>query len=251
MKKLITSNPFLYTLGLILVFVLWIIISYGLGPGNLVFPSPIDVFKATGTILSDSFTYQSIGNSLLRTFEGFSISFLAALLLGSLTGEIKALQLVFKPLIIVLKSAPTAAFVFLFLLLTGSSFAPICIVTLLAFPILYESVVAGYNAVPEQMIFAAKVDGASRLRRAMKVELPLALPFVILGMVNSFALSFKTEIMAEIIAGDTNAGIGGAIRMYRNEDPSNLAPIFGLALIAIIIILLFDLISHLIKKRFA
>ena len=32
---------------------------------------------------------------------------------------------------------------------------------------------------------------------------------------------------------------------------TNLAPIFGLALIAIIIILLFDLISHLIKKRFA
>ena len=249
MKRFITSNPFLYTIGLVLVFVLWLIISFSLGQGNLVFPSPFQVFGETGRLLGDSFTYKSIGLSLLRTLEGFGISFVAALALGSLAGEIKPLQKVLKPLMIVLKSAPTAAFVFLFILLSGSSIAPIYIVTLLAFPILYESVVAGFNAVDEQLINAARLDGTPKWKRAIRIELPLALPFVILGMVNSFALSFKTEIMAEIISGDTNPGIGGYIRMFRNGDPSDLTPIFALALIAITIILLVDLASYLVKRK--
>jgi hypothetical protein len=54
--------------------------------------------------------------------------------------------------------------------------------------------------------------------------------------------------MAEIIAGQTAPGLGGAIRMFRNEDPSNLTPIFAIALIAIVIVLFFDLLSHLFKK---
>ena len=121
MKRFITSNPFLYTVGLILVFVLWLLISFSLGQGNLVFPSPFQVFGETGRLLSDSFTYKSIGLSLLRTLEGFGISLAGALILGSLAGEIKPLQKILKPLMIVLKSAPTAAFVFLFILLSGSS----------------------------------------------------------------------------------------------------------------------------------
>ncbi|MBQ9458188.1 MAG: ABC transporter permease subunit [Bacilli bacterium] len=248
MKKFISNSAFLYTAGVVFVFALWFIIAFSMGQGNLIFPSPIETFEAWGKLLSTAYFYESIGMSLLRTFYGFALSFALALVLGSLAGEIKPLQRFFKPGLLVLKSAPTAAFVFLFLLLSGSSRAPIWIVSLLAFPILYESVVSGINAVPKELLWAAKVDQGSHWRTLTRVKIPLAAPYIALGLLNSFALSFKTEIMAEIITGDTGAGLGGAIRLYRNLDPSNLAPIFAIALTAILLILIFDGLSALLHR---
>ena len=248
MKKFISNSAFLYTAGVVFVFAIWFLIAFSMGEGNLVFPSPIETFQAWGKLLQEPYFYQSIGMSLLRTFYGFAVSFALALVFGSLAGEIKPLQRFFKPAILVLKSAPTAAFVFLFLLLSGSSRAPIWIVGLLAFPILYDAVTSGINAVPKELLWAAKVDQGDFMTTLLRVKIPLATPYIALGLLNSFALSFKTEIMAEIITGDTGAGLGGAIRLYRNEDPSNLAPIFAIALTAILIILLFDLINYYVVK---
>lgn len=248
MRKFSTANPLLYTLGVVFVFALWFLISLSQGQGNLIFPNPIETFACLGQLLSTAYIWQSIGMSLLRCLEGFAISFGLALVLGSLAGEFKPLQPFFKPMMLVLKSAPTAAFVFLFLFLSGSTNAPIWIVTLLAFPILYESVVSGINAVPEQLLWASRIDQAGRLKAIVSVKVPLATPYILLGLVNSFALSFKTEIMAEIITGSTNAGLGGAIRSYRNLDPSDLTPIFAIAFIAIVLVLLFDLASYGVKK---
>ncbi len=250
MKRLTTSNPFLYTTGILLVFLLWALISFSFGQGNLIFPNPVDTISFAFSLFGNSYFYQSLGMSLLRTLYGFGVSFAIALVLGSLAGEIKILQKVLRPLIIVFKSAPTAAFVFLFLLLSGSSRAPVWVVSLLAFPILYDSVVSGINAIPKEIIWASRVDEGTFLSTLLRIKIPLSAPYIFLGLMNSFALSFKTEIMAEIITGDTGKGLGGMIRLYRNEDPSNLVPVFAIALVAIVIILLFDAINMLLHRIF-
>lgn len=248
-KKFITNNGFLYTAGIAFFLLLWFLISLSQGTGNLVFPTPAETFAEVLTLLGQSYIYTSIGQSLLKTFIGFLVSFGLALLLGSLNGQLKFLQTFFKPTLAVLKSAPTAAFVFFFIVYFGSSNAPIYVVVLLAFPILYESVVAGFNAIPEQMLWASRIDAASKTRILFKIKLPLALPYIILGLVSSFALSLKTEIMAEIVTGSTAEGLGSAIRYFRNDDPSNLTPVFAIALIAIVIILVFDGVAAIFKKR--
>ena len=250
MKRLITSNAFLYTLGLVFVFALWAVISYSRPEGSFVFPSPIDTFAFAFDLLGRKFFWQSIGMTLLRTIEGFGIAFALAALFGSLSGALPPLQRFFKPLILVLKSAPTAAFVFVFLIISGSTRAPIWIVGLLAFPILYESFVAGINAIPLEIRWAAKLEQASFMKTLTSIKVPLAFPYVALGVLSSFALSFKTEIMAEIITGSTDAGLGGYIRMFKNDNPTDLTPIFAIASIAIVIILIVDLATHLSKKAF-
>ncbi len=248
MKRFITSNAFLYTAGLVFVFALWFLIAFVQGNGNLVFPSPIATFSALGKILSSEFIYLSIGRTLLRTLVGFGIAFAMALLLGSLAGEIKPLQRFFKPLMVILRSVPTAAVVFLILVVAGTSCAPIWIVTLLSFPILYESVVSGINAVPEEILWASRVDQGSVIRTLTRIKIPLATPYVVLGLLNSFGLSFKTSIMAEIITGETQPGLGAAITVYRSIDPTDMAPIFGVAVIAITIVFIFDGASTLLKR---
>ena len=54
--------------------------------------------------------------------------------------------------------------------------------------------------------------------------------------------------MAEIIAGSTSPGLGSAIRIYRNLDPSDLTPIFAIVLIAVSLVLMMDLLAFLTKK---
>ena len=250
LKKFILSNTSLYIYGIALVLILWYFISLSQGVGNLIFPTPIDVFGEMFFLLGKSYTYGWIGYSLLRTFEGFMLAFIGAIIMGSLAGNFPKLQTVFKPLIIVMKSAPTAAFVFLFLVLTGSSYATLFIVLLLAFPILYDSVVAGITNIDKNVLDALKVDSKNNLKALVKIKIPLSLPYILVGIASSFALSFKTEIMAEIITGNTDNGLGNAIRGYRNLDPSNLTPIFAITLIAIIIILLVDLLGYFTKKHF-
>ena len=149
---------------------------------------------------------------------------------------------------LVLKSIPTAALVFLFLVLSGSRFAPIYIVFLLSFPILYEAIAGGMNSISSEIEDSLRLDASNFITTITKVKLPLAIPYVIVGLTSSFALSLKTEIMAEIITGDTNYGLGSLISAYRNIDPTDLSPIFAIAFIALIFILIIDLIGMIINR---
>ena len=81
-----------------------------------------------------------------------------------------------------------------------------------------------------------------------KIRVPIAMPYIIVGLASSFALSLKTTIMAEIITGDTGPGLGNAIRAYRSLDPTDLSPVFAISVIAIIIVLIVDLIGLMINK---
>ena len=218
--------------------------------GNLIFPDPLKVLASLGEMLGNVKTYQRIGWTMLRTLEGFGIALVGALILGILGGTVKPIQVVLRPTMIVFKSAPTAAFVFLFFVLFGGREAPIFVVALLALPILYEAIVGGFNNIPKEIEDSLKVDSGRNLRGIFKVKIPIAMPFFMVGLASSFALSLKTEIMAEIITGSTNMGLGTAIHAYRIIDAGDLTPIFAIALIAIIIILIVDLIGFFVKKHF-
>ena len=248
MKKFITNKYVLTILGCLLFLAIWIIISLAVHDTKMIFPDPLSTFKEAGNILSNSYVYKCIGWTMLRMIIGFSISFALALIFGSLAGHFSSLRTLFKPIIVVLKSIPTAALVFLFLIVSGARYAPIYIVILISFPILYESISAGIANVPKEIIDASKVDGGKGFKTILRVRLPLALPYVLVGLASSFALSFKIEIMAEIITGDTRNGLGAAINMAQKNDPSNMVPIFAYSLIAIVFILLVTIIEDVAAK---
>ena len=69
--------------------------------------------------------------------------------------------------------------------------------------------------------------------------------YILLGISSSFALSFKIEIMAEILTGNTSLGLGSAILSAQRNDPTNMIPIFSYSLLTVIFVLL---ISFVFKK---
>ena len=253
MKKFISNKFVLFALGTIFVILLWFLGSLLFDKNGAIFPSPILTMEKFGDILIDPYTYKCLGFTFLRMLVGFGLSFILALIFGVLAGNNISVYQFFKPLMTVIKSVPTVALVFLFLVLITPKDAPIFVVFVICFPILYEGVVGGIRNVSKDLIEASKVDGANYVKSTWYIKLPLAVPYIIVSIVSSFALSFKIEIMAEVITGYTRNGLGSVIHYTQVEDPTNMAGIFAYSLLAIIIMLLVSLleeiVKHILKKR--
>ena len=90
------------------------------------------------------------------------------------------------------------------------------------------------------LLFCKKFKKFIVINTIFKIKLPLAIPYIVLGIKSSFALAFKVEIMAEVITGSTSNGIGCAIVSAQRSDPTNMIPVFAYSIIAIVIMLLVD-----------
>ena len=248
LNRFISNKFVLFGLGIIFVIALWFLLSLIFDKNGIIFPSPILTFKEFFILLGQAKTYRYIGFTFLRIVMGFTFSFLLALLLGIFAGNYPNLYQFLKPLMVVIKSIPTVALVFIFIVIAQPKYAPILIVFVVCFPIIYEGVVGGIKNVDKDMIEASKVDGANYFKSTLFIKLPLAIPYIIVGVVSSFALSFKIEIMAEVITGYTKNGLGSVIHYTQVEDPSNMAGIFAYALFAVIIMLLVSLLEEVVKQ---
>ena len=236
---------FLY--GTIFVFLLWWIIS--LCVNSLIVPSPIDTIKLMGKYLAEGYTYVCLGYSLLRMVLGFLVAFVIALILGLIVNDNEKLYQFFTPTMTFFKAIPTAALVFLFIVMLGAQQAPMLVVILIAIPILYEAVVGGFKNSSKDVLESGRVDGAGKAKIVLSIQLPLSIPYIIIGMISAFSLSFKIEIMAEVITGSTENGIGCLIKGAQISDPTDLTPIFAYSLIAVILMLVITLAAFLITEK--
>lgn len=249
MKKFITNKTTLFILGTIFVIALWFLLSLIFDINEGIFPSPIATFKEFANLLGDAYSYKCLGFTFLRMIIGFVISFMLALIVGILAGNHSWLYEFLKPTMTVIKSIPTVALVFLFIVIVAPKNAPILVVFVICFPILYEAVAGGIKKVDPQINYAARVDGAGYLKRVLSIKLPLSMPFIIVGVVSSFSLSFKLEIMAEVLTGYTSNGLGSVIRAAKNDNPTDMTLVFAYSLFAIIFMLLITYLETVVKHK--
>lgn len=242
MRKYISTKFKYEILGVILLAIIWQVLSLLVDQNNLLLPSPIDTLKYTFKLLKGKYIYNCIFSTFYKMIIGFIISFMFAFVLGVISGNIKKFKYLILPFISLLKSIPTASLVYLFILLSGVNNAPIYIVVLIALPILYEGVCSGFENVDKDLIEAAEVDGSNLFNTIISIKLPLSMPYIFLGIKQSFALAFKVEIMAEVITGSSSNGLGCAIVSAQRNDPTNMVPVFAYSLIAVVIMLLIDLL---------
>lgn len=248
MKKFIKNNITLTALGIILFILIWFIISKIIGEEILIFPGPYETFKDLFRLLGLKSTYISIIHTLIKMIIGYMISIILALIFGVISGINKYIEKVINPTIIALKAIPTASLMFLFIVLSNFEYAPVFVVILVAFPILYDSVVSGIKNTPINVNEAMMIDGGNSLKNVFKVKIPLATNYILVGIASSFGLAFKVEIMSEVLGGATGYGIGTQIKFIQASEIS-MVPIFSWSIIAITILLLITLLSNLIKKK--
>ena len=250
LKKLFTNKIFLTSIGILLFIAFWYVIYFIAGSDSSIFPSPHETFVEAFKYLGQAYTYKSIWGSFKRMLIGFGVASIAGIIIGAIVGNFTSLKYVFNPTMIALKAVPTAALVFLFLVLAGLKNAPIYIVVIIVFPMVYEATVAGYNNIDPDILMALRVDSNNNLYSNMKVKFPLSMPYITLGLITSFALSFKIEIMAEVISGSSTYGLGRAIAVSYTTSENGMIPTFAYSLIAISVMLIVSLLSYIIKKAF-
>ena len=249
MRKFISNKYIQYLIGILIFILLWWVISLCFDINKMVVPSPLDTTIRMFELLRDPYTYKCLLFTLLKVLIGFSISFVVAFILGVLAGNSKVLSGMLKPTMTVLKSIPTATVVFLFVIIVSARYAPILVTMLISFPILFEAVTTGIANVDKDTIEASKVDGADYVKRNIFIKIPLALPYIGVGLLASFSLSFKVEIMAEVITGYSQNGLGSIIKATQNADPTDMVTIFGYSLIAIIVVLIISISADVIKDK--
>lgn len=249
MKKYLSNKIVLNIVGIILFCALWQILSFIIAEDTFIFPGPFKTIKEAINLLGDSYIYKCLYETLLRMIGGYFISFTLAFIIGTIAGNSERIEQLLKPTITIFRSVPTATLVYLFLVVAGARLTPLFIVILVSFPILYESVLGGIKSTPEDLLEASMIDNSSELNTNIKVRIPLAIPYIVVGISSSFGLSLKIEIMAEVITGYTRLGLGSAILAAQRSDPTNMVPVFAYSLIAIIAMLALDSISSLIQQK--
>jgi len=240
----------IYTvLGIGFVFLLWWIASLIIKPSLLAtFPGPEDAIPLFFGLLGEASTWSAIGGTLLRLAISFTLAFAIGSLLGIIGGMHKSFRSFIRPLIVTLRTLPTAAVILILIVLLQPIFAPIIIVFLIIFPISYESMVSGIANIDQEIIDATKLDGASRIRAIARVYVPLSTPYILLGAVSSLGLGMKISIMSEIIAGSNRlSGLGRLIHLAYIE--ADMTRIVAISLIAIILIGLIDLGMYFARRK--
>lgn len=242
MKKKSINKKLYYLLGLLFIFLVWELLSIIFDENSLIFPSFTKVLEYSLNLLKRGYVYKCLLSSLSRMLIGFIISCLFALFIGTISGINIKFKYFFAPFINALKSIPTASLVFLFLVVLGAKNTPILIVSMVCFPILYENVVSGYENIGQTVNDMLKMDNGSVTNKIINVRLPLAIDGLKTGIKSSLGLSFKIEIMAEVISGSSYLGLGSAISYIQKADPTNMTGILSFSLLAVIISLIIDII---------
>ena len=239
-------HPLLLTvLGILFVLGLWWLLS--LITDTAPIPSPWAAFRNLGAMLATREVYQDLWGTLERLLLGFALSFLLGSSLGILSGIYKKLQYFLKPLMVTLRTLPTAAVMLVFLALFRFADAPYYIVFLVVFPIAYESMVTGINHIDSGVRDSLRIEGDRKWRSIFYVRVPLTAPYVLLGIFQSLGLGMKVEIMSEILSGDGRIdGLGIGIKVAY-DTPDYLA-MYGYAILAVILIGLIELSLSLAKK---
>lgn len=242
-------KSFLFTIiGIALLFFIWFIIS--ITTSKTLFPEPLEVFKRFGELFIKTSTYEAIGGTLLRLIISLSISFILALIFGLLAGLNKAIYQILNPTIIVLRTLPVAAIIFVLIVMLKPANALFIISGLTMFPLIYEAIASGIRNIDDNVMDALRLESSPYHPRSIfTVIIPSAKENIILGFIQALGLGMKVSLMAETLVGtDRIKGLGRML--YQGYLDLDMSLVFASAMYAIILIGLVDIILHFIKKQF-
>ena len=138
-----------------------------------------------------------------------------------------------QPFLGATQAIPAIALAPLLVLWVGYGLVPVVLLCALIvfFPILVAAVV-GLSMVPRDVVDAARLDGAGSLDLLRHVEAPLALPSLLGGFKNGFALSVTGAVVGEMVMG--GSGLGTVLTVQRDavDTTGMFATIAWLCLIA-------------------
>ena len=183
---------------------------------------------------------------------------LAAIVIGSLVAIVfsqsKQLRLALFPYVILLQTIPIVAIAPLLIIWSGYTFRTVVIVTVIVclFPIV-NSVTAGLMSCSRDASDLFSLYGAGRWQRLRHLQIPAAIPHLMVGVRTSSALSVIGAIVAEFFVGNGTSydGLGTLMTGWQAlmKTDALIAALFASALLGLIMFGAVQSISGLLLKR--
>lgn len=195
-------------------------------------PLPGDVALELYKLLGTASFRTDLEQTVLRSMLGLALGTAVAVPLGALMALSKPIRGFFEPVVKVTYTLPKTSLIPLFILWFGigtmTNVLAVMLSTLL--PVLVYTY-HGVEGVPRVLLWSGRAMGTSGAGLLFRIQLPAALPAILIGIRVALGFSFVVAIASEMIA--SNYGIGKLIFMYGENGA--YVPMFA-AVIAIVIV---------------
>ena len=195
------------TIGVGVIGLIWVVLSYGGLADPVFFPSPGAVFSAFWTTLADGRLGKHIWASLVVINIGFLLSTLAAVPLGLMMGTFRVVQAGFEPVINFIRYLPVTAMIPLLILWVGIGIEQkITVIIIGTFFQQVVMVIDIVNRVPNELLNAAYTLGAGRRQILSRVLVPAMLPGLMDMLRVTMGWAWTYLVVAELVGSSSGLG---------------------------------------------
>ncbi|MEO1529115.1 MAG: ABC transporter permease subunit [Planctomycetota bacterium] len=217
-----------------------------------VLPAPIDVYHAAIEYRTE------LATGLLSTGIAAAVGLITAITAGSLISvafsQSRRIRIAFFPYVMFLQTVPIVAIAPLLIIWSGYEFRTVVIVTVIVclFPII-NNVTAGLTAIDKQWSDLFQLYGATRPKRLARLQVPAAVPYLIIGAKTSAGLAVIGAIVADFFVGNGTAykGLGTLMTGWIafSKTAPMIAAVFASTLLGLFLFGSVHLVSRTLLRR--
>lgn len=242
-------NNFKKALKIIGVSLLWLAVWQVLASiinQEILLPTPMATLKSLFTLGKTADFYISVLYSLIRIILGYILGVCFGILGGIASNKWHTFDIIFSPIIKIIKAVPVASFIILALVWFHAKTLPIFIVFLMVLPMIWSSVQTSLSTIDIKYLEMAKIYKISKFKTFFKIKIPFIMPALITTALTALGFAWKSGIAAEVICRPENS-IGNKLQLAKLyiETPD----VFALtAVVALLSILLETAIKKTVKE---
>lgn len=238
------KNKKIIMVSIVVLVILWALFSNIIN-NPIYLPKVTEIVKEILRIVLEEDFIWAVSSTIIRTFISFGIALIIAIIIGVLGATNKYIYNFIYPIMAILKSIPTIAFIVIILIWMNKDIAPICIGVVIALPLLYEVVTNSILNFNRDLIDMAKVYRVNKIDKIKNIYIP-SIYFNIMDISNSIISLVLKVIIAGEVYGQPIYGIGSYIQLEKIN--LNTVGIFAWIIIVGVITVVFDYIYATIKK---
>jgi ABC-type nitrate/sulfonate/bicarbonate transport system permease component len=187
----------------------------------LLIPSPFDIFKTASALWASGALQRHIVASVTRVLLGVLMAFLPAIVLGIGIARSRMVEVVFEPLIELIRPIPPLAVLPMFILWFGiGELSKLIFIAFAAFYIIMTTVMLSAANIDVVLIRAARTLGINGWRFYREIIFPAISPDLFVGVRLGLSAGFVVIVASEFIAADVGLGymINYARAYFRVSD---------------------------------
>ncbi len=165
----------------------------------LLLPTPVSVLCTLLELAATASFWMSIALSLVRVLCGLALGCVTGCALAVLTWRFRWADVLFSPVIRVIRATPVVSFILLVYLWVARANIPEVISSLMVMPVIWSSLRTGLETADGQLLEMAKAYRFGRLKTLRLIWLPSLRPHLTGGFNTALGLAWKSGIAAEVI----------------------------------------------------